>query len=773
MRLTLMLTIAALTIVAAAPAKAQAPEESRALKELLEKKFGGLKSRGPQPGTPAPGAAQPGRRGSDFYVISPDGKVREAPAKRDRRSEVPAAPAAPTRPAFVVASAAGATSSGDGETSGWLSRIKSFFGWATDAKRIRERLRQRGDDLREALTPTRHRELHVRKNGYTVQFKPDVTGEQIDEFLKKYDLEVVRAVPVLGIVYVEHKSAPVRQRRLLPGMRKRVRARITNMKRELFAPRILRRMRSEPYVNAATVQASLTPQTIPPASSTEVPVAENKRYYWSWRPADRATEAEGSDGNWGLKRMRVPAAWNIISSMRLHAKTGKPALMAFLDTGFGWHEHLTYTRIHGVTGTRPPPTTSPTCAGSHGTHVAGIAGAAYGLGRGIDGIVPGATIEAIPITSGLYITALKEQIEDRREQQALIFLNVLENLTDFIIANPVEPGRKRIINVSLTYNWRALNAEIDAAGNLVDEGLRTHILHQAKMLQLLQRLLGRDTIFVVAAGNDSDGLAMPLSAKWASPIGYLGHPDSNIDRIHDNILIVEAVNRTGNRASFSNMGGHVSAPGTEIMSTLSGRKDAYGLCAGTSQAAPHVTAVAAMLAEIAPKKTAAEIVAIIRETAVPHPNGTVAPRIDALEAILRTSPDALRILADLNGDGEVNADDVETYRRHHAAMTTVFASAMGRYFFDLNQDGLVEDNEHWYPRIDLNGSGTASDEAADRRCIMRQPASDLDVMYRAWTDKKVTFGAAVSEARLPWRKPADSAASPNGMPVDVAKLCPW
>ena len=38
-------------------------------------------------------------------------------------------------------------------------------------------------------------------------------------------------------------------------------------------------------------------------------------------------------------------------------------------------------------------------------------------------------------------------------------------------------------------------------------------------------------------------------------------------------------------------------------------------------------------------------------------------------------------------------------------MTTVFKSTLGSYFYDHNENGQVDDNEHWYPRIDLNGSG--------------------------------------------------------------------
>jgi hypothetical protein len=187
------------------------------------------------------------------------------------------------------------------------------------------------------------------------------------------------------------------------------------------------------------------------------------------------------------------------------------------------------------------------------------------------------------------------------------------------------------------------------------------------------------------------------------------------------------------------------------MSTIGGRRARYAVCEGTSQAAPHVTALAAILMELAPTKTPAEIAELIRVAGVPHPDGAVAPRVDALEAVLKAQPEALILLADLNNDGIVDEDDLATYRRHREAMTTVFMSTLGSYFLDLNDNGEIEDNEHWWPRIDLNGSGLANLRPGDDtpRCLGGQPASDLDVIRKAWRgDERATFETAMKSLGL-------------------------
>ena len=70
----------------------------------------------------------------------------------------------------------------------------------------------------------------------------------------------------------------------------------------------------------------------------------------------------------------------------------------------------------------------------------------------------------------------------------------------------------------------------------------------ASMLQQWLKPFEKDTLFVIAAGNDSEGLDPPLSAKWSSPFAYLGLEPSRSFQRAPNFIVVEAVDRTGKRA---------------------------------------------------------------------------------------------------------------------------------------------------------------------------------------------------------------------------------
>ena len=95
------------------------------------------------------------------------------------------------------------------------------------------------------------------------------------------------------------------------------------------------------------------------------------------------------------------------------------------------------------------------------------------------------------------------------------------------------------------------------------------------------------SLFVAAAGNDGNN-------NDASPF----YPASyNLP----NILSVTAVDNQGKLASFSNYGAtsvDISAPGVGILSTWPG--NTYGTYDGTSQATPHATGAAALVASMEP-----------------------------------------------------------------------------------------------------------------------------------------------------------------------------
>nr|P42779.1 RecName: Full=Extracellular basic protease; Flags: Precursor [Dichelobacter nodosus]CAA78894.1 basic protease [Dichelobacter nodosus] len=103
-----------------------------------------------------------------------------------------------------------------------------------------------------------------------------------------------------------------------------------------------------------------------------------------------------------------------------------------------------------------------------------------------------------------------------------------------------------------------------------------------------QRMIDKTTnlgaLIVIAAGNENQD----ASRTWPSSC--------------NNVLSVGATTPKGKRAPFSNYGArvHLAAPGTNILSTIDvGQagpvRSSYGMKAGTSMAAPHVSGVAALV----------------------------------------------------------------------------------------------------------------------------------------------------------------------------------
>ncbi len=122
--------------------------------------------------------------------------------------------------------------------------------------------------------------------------------------------------------------------------------------------------------------------------------------------------------------------------------------------------------------------------------------------------------------------------------------------------------------------------------------------HTERML--FRRLIDAGVTVVAAMGNEFE---------QGNPIEFPG--------AYPGVIAVGAIGKTKRRASFSNTGPHISivAPGKGIVSTLPMKASAarhsdetrYAAWDGTSMAAPHVTAVAALILAVNPNFTPAQV----------------------------------------------------------------------------------------------------------------------------------------------------------------------
>ncbi|RKQ35828.1 S8 family serine peptidase [Oceanobacillus halophilus] len=170
----------------------------------------------------------------------------------------------------------------------------------------------------------------------------------------------------------------------------------------------------------------------------------------------------------------------------------------------------------------------------HGTHVAGVIAASHNE-TGVVGVAPDANIYAVK--------ALDENGEGDLE-------DILEGI-DWAIANNMD-----IINLSL--------------GTDVEDPL---------LEEAIEKAADNGILIVGASGNSGEESSVIYPAKYEHVIG------------------VSAVDGRLNIAPFSSTGPEVefSAPGFSILSTF--LDNSYGTASGTSQAAPHVTGILALLKE--------------------------------------------------------------------------------------------------------------------------------------------------------------------------------
>ena len=237
------------------------------------------------------------------------------------------------------------------------------------------------------------------------------------------------------------------------------------------------------------------------------------------------------------------AAWGVT--------TGKGVTVAVIDTGVkANHEDL--PNLRRVEVTNGNESLSLDDATGHGTHVAGIIGAAMGNGKGGAGIAPGATILSLRVVNAagyIYDSALIAALRTAVKNGA------------------------QIVNISI--GGTAYNAVFQKVINEATEAGVT---------------------VVAAMGNDGTNCLN-------YPAGY------------DNVIGVVSVDRTNNRASGSSYGtwGDVAAPGAAVWSTT--YYGSYSSKSGTSMASPVVAGVAALYKSVHPDATPAQITARLKATA--------------------------------------------------------------------------------------------------------------------------------------------------------------
>ncbi len=254
---------------------------------------------------------------------------------------------------------------------------------------------------------------------------------------------------------------------------------------------------------------------------------------------------------WHIRRTGFPEAWRLL---RLRRRRRGPVEIGLLDSGVD----LTHPYLRDLLGpgiNLLSPGDLPHDDHGHGTHVAGILAVASGAVGGQRPVWP----------PPLRIRPVK--IFDRQ-------------------------GYGRIRDIIAGLQWcRAQGCEI------VNLSFGTDRRASEELAEAIRALEKAGILLVGAAGNDGRGGAVDTPGKYPE------------------VLAVAAINRRDRLARFSSRGPEVDlvAPGAGLFSLAPGGR--FCRMSGTSMAAPHVTAAAAMLLSVRPGLTPAAVRAYLKHTA--------------------------------------------------------------------------------------------------------------------------------------------------------------
>jgi serine protease len=388
---------------------------------------------------------------------------------------------------------------------------------------------------------------------------------------------------------------------------------------------IARRLMRDPAVADATPDIPLRALTNDPLNAAQ------------WALATPMTASPSAPPTFGVDRAGIDV-YPVWTTTRGRTARNEPVVVAVIDTGRTGHPDLNARWVGGwdfVSGDRngfatandgdgrdaDPSDPGDACdAGGvgrasswHGTSVAGIVAATADNSIGIAGAAPEASV--LPIRA---LGRCGGRLSDALD--AMLWAAGIP-----VPGIPDNPHPARVLNLSL--------------GGAFDEScsMDTSISVQAA----IDAIVARDVLVVAAAGNDGETAGYPATGAIGMPANCRG------------VVAVAAHTRAGDLASYSNFGAAVAltAPGggcgrsagdcttplspcpvTEapcgIVTTSNSGADAPSDPAysehfvGTSGAAPHAAAAAALLFAVRPTASAGDVAAALGNGARPWPDGT-------------------------------------------------------------------------------------------------------------------------------------------------------
>ncbi|MCX7305888.1 MAG: S8 family serine peptidase [Hyphomicrobiales bacterium] len=436
-------------------------------------------------------------------------------------------------------------------------------------------------------------------NSIILQFTPQTTSAEIADYLATNQLPVVRSFPGIGAVQVEADLS------------------------KYFTPELTDKSPNDALIRGLTAAVSdFTKDARIQSASPDIlltgkDAGDGTPEITNMLTPSEVTLSVGMDerpeiADWGIADIEADSLWGMPG-----ANDG--VIFGVMDVGFSRHEDIVFLDF---------PTAS--VSNSHGNHVAAI-GCGLHNGKGMEGVLPNCFVRA---RSG---DVFFEGAEGNPQIGFMVsFSQILASLDQFID----EQDDVSAFNVSLGYNWRSnfgINPDLP-------ESLQWRQLVEMQgtmlvgVLELAQR---KNKVIFSAAGNDSQGLATPIGAKYASPFNWA----AIIARergIAQNGIIVGAHGPDGKRAGFSNANAQISCPGVDVLSAVAfgptgqPSNSAYGKMSGTSMASPYCAAANILFRLVRPGYTSLEAANCMMASDVLTDDNT--PRLKLTKALAACPP---------------------------------------------------------------------------------------------------------------------------------------